>query len=130
MLSSSGANDSCVYATSVVARQLLGQTTNITCSLNSRSMKLRRVQYVWATFTNDPDRMGTCIYVLTWLQQTLLRSAMRGAETEFSIKLVHRGRGIADLALRVPRVSMLRARDGDNLLIQYGMLLSNRLPAH
>ena len=60
-----------------------------------------------------------------WLQQTLLRSAMRGAETEFSIKLVHRWRGIADLALRVPRVSMLRARDGDNLLIQYGMLLSN-----
>ena len=32
MLSSSriGANDSCVYATSVVVRQLLGQTTNVT----------------------------------------------------------------------------------------------------
>ena len=44
-------------------------------------------------------------YVLNWLQKTLLRSAMRGAETEFSMKLVHRRRGIADLALRVPPVS-------------------------
>ena len=43
-------------ATSVVVRQLLGQTRNVT----AYSMKLL-VKYVWGTFTNDPDRMGTCI---------------------------------------------------------------------
>ena len=56
--------------------------------------------------------MGTCIYVLNWLQQTLLRSAMRCAETEFSIKLVHRRRGMARSCLTCPtRESILRARE-------------------
>ena len=55
---------------------------------------------------NDPDRMGKCVctQLIARMQQTLLRSVMRGSETEFSIKLVHLRRGIADLALRVPRV--------------------------
>ena len=60
-------------------------------------------------------------FELNWLQQTLLRSVRRGAETEVSIKLVHRWEG--DLT-RPARESILRARDGENSLIQYGILLS------
>ena len=55
-------------------------------------------------------------FELNWLQQTLLRSARRGAETE----LVHRGRETTCPA----RESILRARDEDNSLIQYEILLS------
>ena len=67
------------------------------------------------------DVYGIVCCELNWLQQTLLRSARRGAETAFSIKLVHRGKG--DLTCPA-RESILRARDGDNSLIQYGILLS------
>ena len=54
--------------------------------------------------TNDPDRMGDVwvhVYALNWLQQTFFSSVRKGAETKFSIQLVHRGRG----TLRVPCVS-------------------------
>ena len=50
---------------------------------------------------NDPDCMGIHAFELNWLQLTLLHSARRSAETEFSIKLVHRSRG----TLRVLGVS-------------------------
>ena len=61
-------------------------------------------------------------FELNWLQKTLLRSARRGAETEFSIKLVHMQRK-GDLTCPA-RESILMERDGDNSLIQYGILLS------
>ena len=62
-------------ATSVVVRQLLGQTTNVTAQQHAvNEITTSKQQYVWATFTNDPDRMCE----LNWLQQNLLRSAIRG----------------------------------------------------
>ena len=57
-------------------------------------------------------------FELNWLQQTLLRSARRGAETEFSINWY-----TEEGDLRSPvHESILRARDGDNSLIQYRIL--------
>ena len=51
---------------------------------------------------------GYMHFDLNWLQKTLLRSARRGAETEYSIKVVHRE---GDLTCSA-RESILRARDG------------------
>ena len=43
------------------------------------------------------DRMGTFVCTQLVTTNLVVYSAMRGAETEFSIKLVHRKRGMADL---------------------------------
>ena len=87
---------------------LVGGVICLVNSVNERDLNLLTSQAV-------PERSLT----FNWLQQTLLLSARKGAETEFSIKLLHRGRP-GDLTCP----AILRARDGDNSLIQYGILQS------
>ena len=62
--------------------------------------------------------MGAC--VCTPLVATNLVARGYGAGTEFSIQLVHRTAGDSESCLTCSaRESILRARDEDNLLIQY-----------
>ena len=116
MLSSSriGANDSCVYALHITSCMYVSYLDKLrTLQLNSRLIststygrRLQMIRIVWVH-----------AFELNWLQQTLLRSARRGAETKLSIKLVHRFRRGGGGGGHLTRETILRARDGDNSLI-------------
>ena len=70
-----GANDSCVFARHICSCTSVTWTNYERNSLTAvNEITTSKQQYVWATFTNDPDRMCE----LNWLQQNLLRSAIGG----------------------------------------------------